>query len=118
MPAFGCLFTDLLSEEEINLYPVQSTDSSGFLLFVAQGILVDSPVKFSLPYPGATVHGIDQLGTHPFALSLPFLGTLTLVKVEAEGVMKFIFETFEFGSLLPGFGLFPPVLICFYFAVK
>ena len=107
----------LLSDEEINLYPVQSTDSLDCLLFAAKGIPNWYTYQFPLSYPVATVHGIHLPEMHPFVLSLPFMGTSTHIKVEAGGPMKFIFEPSEFGSLLPGFGLFPLPQLWFTFSL-
>ena len=83
-----------------------------FCYLQPKGFLIDIPIKFSLSYPGATVHGIQLLEMHPFVLSFPFPRTLTHIKVEAGRPMQFIFEPFEFGSLLPGFGLFPFLHFC------
>lgn len=107
----------LLSDEEINLYPVQFTDSLDCLLFAAKGIPNWYTYQISSLLFSCHCAWNSPTRDASFVLSLPFMGTSTHIKVEAGGPMKFIFEPSEFGSLLPGFGLFPLPQLWFAFSL-
>lgn len=104
----------LLSDEEINLYPVQFTDSLDCLLFAAKGIPNWYPYQISSLLSSCHCAWNSPTRDASFVLSLPFMGTSTHIKVEAGGPMKFN-QTFWvwFSPSRLWSPPSPPALVCF-----